>query len=84
MRWRTCAPPTGSPKARPAWSHLNSGPTAAWSASSPSMARAGSDLSKPVLEVNPTHPLVTALAGRVTAEGARQERIVEDARLAAA
>ncbi len=38
--------------------------------------RAGT-VSKPVLEVNPTHPLVTALAGRVAAEG--DKSVVEDA-----
>ena len=35
-------------------------------------------VSKPVLEINPTHPLVTALAGRVTADGA-DKSLVEDA-----
>lgn len=35
-------------------------------------------VSKPVLEVNPRHPLVTALARRITAEGG-EKGIVEDA-----
>ncbi len=39
--------------------------------------RAGG-LSKPVLEINPVHPLVTALAARVTAEDG-DKRMVEDA-----
>jgi molecular chaperone HtpG len=38
----------------------------------------GGALSKPVLEINPKHPLVVALAGRVVAEGG-DKGVVEDA-----
>ena len=64
--WLRCGRPTGSPTARCVWSRRIPGPTARWSR----FAGAGRlpSASKPILEVNPQHELVTALAALGDAE----------------
>ena len=74
MRCQTCACRTGSPTAPSVWSRRTAAPTARWRKFSPAPGRLPS-AAKPILEVNPRHALVTALA----ALGENERAFKEDA-----
>ena len=80
-RSRTCAPRTDCPRVPLAWSRRTAVSICGSSACWPSMASSPARARSRVLEVNPAHPLIGALAGHVEA---RRQGGVRGHRLAAA